>query len=41
MTPTSMAEHPMPEIWRMLIVHRTVLTYPELDPFEGVLSYID
>ena len=58
----------MPEIWRLLIVHRTVLTYPdtvttsynevrmqptdepgqavlsarlEIDPFEGVLSYID
>ncbi len=57
-----------PEIWRLLIVHRTVLTYPdtvttsynevrmqpadepgqavlsarlEIDPFEGVLSYID
>ncbi|HOZ57940.1 MAG TPA: transglutaminase N-terminal domain-containing protein, partial [Nakamurella multipartita] len=63
---TAMA--PMPEIWRLLIVHRTVLTYPdtvttsynevrmqpsdepgqavlsarlEIDPFEGVLSYID
>ena len=59
---------PEPEIWRLLIVHRTVLTYPdtvttsynevrmqpsdepgqavlsarlEIDPFEGVLSYID
>ena len=59
---------PMPEIWRLLIVHRTVLTYPdtvttsynevrmqpndepgqavlsarlEIDPFEGVLSYVD
>jgi len=58
----------MPEIWRLLIVHRTVLSYPdtvttsynevrmqpsdepgqavlsarlEIDPFEGVLSYID
>ena len=58
----------MPEIWRLLIVHRTVLTYPdtvttsynevrmqpadepgqavlsarlEIDPFEGVLSYLD
>jgi transglutaminase-like putative cysteine protease len=57
-----------PEIWRLLIVHRTVLTYPdtvttsynevrmqpsdepgqavlsarlEIDPFEGVLSYVD
>src|SRR6478672_9920835 len=58
----------LPEIWRLLIVHRTVLSYPdtvttsynevrmqpsdepgqavlsarlEIDPFEGVLSYID
>ena len=58
----------MPEIWRLLIVHRTVLSYPdtvttsynevrmqpsdepgqavlsarlEIDPFEGVLSYVD
>ncbi|HEY7812104.1 MAG TPA: transglutaminase N-terminal domain-containing protein, partial [Nakamurella sp.] len=59
---------PMPQIWRLLIVHRTLLTYPdtvttsynevrmqpsdepgqavlsarlEIDPFEGVLSYVD
>jgi transglutaminase-like putative cysteine protease len=62
------SQGPMPEIWRLLIVHRTVLTYPdtvttsynevrmqpsdepgqavlsarlEIDPFEGVMSYID
>ena len=62
------ATQPEAEIWRLLIVHRTVLTYPdtvttsynevrmqpsdepgqavlsarlEIDPFEGVLSYID
>src|SRR6476660_2425709 len=62
------SQGPMPEIWRLLIVHRTVLSYPdtvttsynevrmqpsdepgqavlsarlEIDPFEGVLSYID
>ncbi len=61
-------DRPGPEIWRLLIVHRTVLTYPdtvttsynevrmqpsdepgqavlsarlEIDPFEGVLSYVD
>ncbi len=61
-------DRPSPEIWRLLIVHRTVLTYPdtvttsynevrmqpsdepgqavlsarlEIDPFEGVLSYVD
>ena len=59
---------PVPDIWRLLIVHRTVLSYPdtvttsynevrmqpsdepgqavlsarlEIDPFEGVMSYID
>ena len=65
---SQMQSQTMPEIWRLLIVHRTVLTYPdtvttsynevrmqpsdepgqavlsarlEIDPFEGVLSYID
>ena len=68
MTTTPETYSPMPEIWRLLIVHRTVLSYPdtvttsynevrmqpsdepgqavlsarlEIDPFEGVLPYID
>ena len=67
-TPAATAWIGSPEIWRLLIVHRTVLTYPdtvttsynevrmqpndepgqavlsarlEIDPFEGVLSYVD
>ncbi len=66
--PGSDAGPQQPEIWRLLIVHRTVLAYPdtvttsynevrmqpsdepgqavlsarlEIDPFEGVLSYVD